>query len=110
VVALCAENRLLAAPASVGPVDTSAGQEDVQAFAFLAADKLGRLLDNVELGLAYELMALRQARALRTEPLPTPLEEACRVLASVVEPLEEDRTLGPDVERVRDLLRSERLR
>jgi histidine ammonia-lyase len=110
VVALCAENRLLAAPASVGPVDTSAGQEDVQAFAFLAADKLDRLLDNVELGLAYELVALRQARALRAKPLPTPLEEACRVLASVVEPLEEDRTLGPDVERVRDLLRSERLR
>jgi histidine ammonia-lyase len=110
VVALCAENRLLAAPASVVPVDTSAGQEDVQAFAFLAADKLGRLLDNVELGLAYELVALRQARALRAEPLPPPLEQACEVLASAVAPIVEDRPLGPDVERVRDLLRSERLR
>jgi histidine ammonia-lyase len=110
VVGLCAENRLLAAPASVGPVDTSAGQEDVQSFAFLAAEKLGRLLDNVELGLAYELVALRQARALRGASLPPQLEQACEALASIVDPITEDRPLGPDVERVRELLRSERLR
>ncbi|HEY1366497.1 MAG TPA: aromatic amino acid lyase [Gaiellaceae bacterium] len=110
VVGLCAENRLLAAPASVGPLDTSAGQEDVQSFAFLAAEKLSRLLDNVELALAYELVALRQARALRGEPLPPRLEHACETLASVVDPIVEDRPLGPDVERVRELLRSERLR
>ena len=44
VVGLCAENRLLAAPASVHAGDTSSGQEDFQAFTGLAADKLGRLL------------------------------------------------------------------
>jgi histidine ammonia-lyase len=109
VVALCAENRLLAAPASVNAADTSAGQEDFQAFAFLAAEKLGRLLDNVELVLAYELVALRQAQSLREGPLPPPLMPVCELLASVVPPLVEDRPLGPDVERVRELVRSNRL-
>ena len=100
VVALCAENRMLASPASVNAPDTSAGQEDFQAFEFL---------DNVELALAYELVALRQARFLRGEPLPAPLERACGLLADAVEPLREDRPLGPEVERVRELVRSGRL-
>src|SRR5206468_7966575 len=54
------ENRLLASPASLGPLDSSSGQEDVQAFTPLAADKLRRLLANVELMLAYELVVLAQ--------------------------------------------------
>jgi histidine ammonia-lyase len=109
VVALCAENRMLAAPASVNAPDTSAGQEDFQAFEFLAADKLRRLLDNVELALAYEFVALRQARFLRDVPLPGPLERVCALLAEIVEPLREDRPLSPEAERVRDLVRSGRL-
>ena len=106
VVALCAENRLLAAPASIHASDTSAGQEDFQAFALLAADKLRRVLDNVELALAYELVALRQARSLRSESLPAPLELACDTVAELVPPLVEDRPLGQEVERVRELVRS----
>src|SRR5207253_11149781 len=109
VVALCAENRMFAVPASVNAADTSAGQEDFQAFAFLAADKLRRLLDNVELVLAYELLALRQARSLRDQPLPPRLERACELLGALVPPLVEDRPLGPEVERVRELVRSRRL-
>ena len=100
---------MLALPASVNVSDTSAGQEDFQAFAFLGAEKLRRLLDNVELVLAYELLALRQARHLRDAPLPAPLERACDRLAELVSPLLEDRPLGPEVERVRDLVRSGRL-
>ncbi len=109
VVALCAENRMLAAPASVNAPDTSSGQEDFQAFEFLAADKLRRLLDNVELVLAYELLALRQARSLREGPLPPALAQACDLLAALVPPLVEDRPLGPEAERVRELVRSGRL-
>jgi histidine ammonia-lyase len=109
VVALCAENRILAAPASVSPSDTSAGQEDFQAFAFLAADKLGRLLDNVELGLAYELVALRQARSFRHDALSHELERVCELVGALVPVLEDDRPLGPEVERVRELVRSGRL-
>lgn len=106
VVALCAESRLLAVPVSGAAADTSAGQEDVQAFVPLAADRLSRLLDDVELVLAYELTALVQARHLRGEPLPPKLERVADRLSGAVPPVVEDRSLAPDVERVRALLRA----
>jgi histidine ammonia-lyase len=106
VVGLSAENRLLAAPASVHASDTSSGQEDFQAFTALAADKLGRLLDNLELALAYELVALRQARELGAASLSPPLTDAIEIAASALDPVLSDRSLGPDVERARELIRS----
>ncbi len=106
VAALCAENRLLAAPASVTALDTSAGQEDFQAFVPLAAQKLGRLLDNVELVLAYELVALAQASRLRGGTLPASLERVASALREAVPYVVEDRPLAPDVERVLGLVRS----
>lgn len=111
VVALSAENRMLASPASVHSSDTSAGQEDVQAFEFLAAEKLGRALDNLELALACELVALRQGFYLRgTTPPPAPLlGQALRGLEAEVAPVVEDRMLSGDMERVRLLVRSGRL-
>ncbi len=109
VVGLCAENRLLAAPVSAAAWDTSAGQEDVQAFTALGADKLARVLDNLELALAYELTALAQARFLADAELPTALERVSRMLAEAVPPVVEDRPLAPDVERVRALVREDAL-
>ena len=107
VVGLVAENRLLAAPASVHTMDTSTGQEDVQALTFLAAERLGAMLDNLEAVLAYELVALRQAAHLREEEPAAPLLAAVvERLAEIVDPLDEDRTLSPDVERVCGLLHS----
>jgi len=101
-----AENRVLAAPASVHPFDGSTGQEDFQAFTFVAAEQLGRLLDNLELILAAELVAIRQARHLRATPLPAPMEAAVDRVAARVEPVEEDRSLSGDIERARGLIRS----
>jgi histidine ammonia-lyase len=110
VVGLGAENRLLAAPASVHASDTSSGQEDFQAFTALAADKLGRLLDNVELTLAYELVALRQAHDLAGTRLPPALAAAMDETAAVLDPVRFDRPLAPDVERARELIRTGALR
>ena len=111
VVALVVENRLLASPASVQALDTSVGQEDVQAFEFLAAEKLGRALDNLELALACELVALRQGFYLRGDPPPQPLlAQAFEKLEAEVPPVAEDRTLTHDVELVRELVRSGSLR
>lgn len=107
VVALAAENRLLAAPASAQAFDTSTGQEDLQAFEFLAADKLSRALDNLELAFACELVALRQGFFLRGEPPPQPrLARLLAKLEAQVEPIVVDRTLTGDVERVRALVRA----
>jgi histidine ammonia-lyase len=106
VIGFAAENRLLAAPASVHPVDASAGQEDFQAFTFLAAEKLGRILDNLEVMLASELLAVRQARELRGGPLPPRLEAIASRLAERVAPVGDDRSLSADVEELRGLVRS----
>jgi histidine ammonia-lyase len=109
-VALAVETRLLAAPASVHALDTSSGQEDVQAFTFLAAERLGRSLDALETILACELVALRQAAYLRGEPLaPSGLSDALKRIADEIEPVLDDRTLSADVERARLLVRSGRL-
>jgi len=103
-IGLVAENRTLAAPAGVHATDASSGQEDFQAFAFLAGEQLGRALDNLELVLAGELVALRQARHLAGRPLPPHLETVADRLAAVVEPVGPDRPLSGDVERVRALV------
>ena len=110
VVGLVAENRLLAAPGSIHALDTSTGQEDVQALTFLAAERLEAMLNNLEAALAYELVALRQAAYLRGAALAAPLlERVVAQLAEVVAPIDEDRTLTLDVERVRALLRADDL-
>jgi histidine ammonia-lyase len=106
VLGFAAENRVLAAPASVHPFDGSTGQEDFQAFTFVAAEQLGRLLDNLELILAAELVAIRQAHHLRATPLPLPMEAAVDRVAARVEPVQGDRSLSGDIERARDLIRS----
>jgi histidine ammonia-lyase len=104
VTGYAAENRLLAAPASVHQLDGSSGQEDFEALTFVAAEQLERLLDNLELIVAAELLAARQARELRGVPLPPRLEAIVERLG--VEPVREDRSLSPDVERLRALVRS----
>jgi histidine ammonia-lyase len=109
VIGLVAQARGLAAPASVHALDASSGQEDIQAFTLLAAAQLDGVLDSLELALAYELVALRQGRYLSGAPLAAPLEEAVSRIASVVPPVVEDRSLAPDVLRVRELVASGQL-
>lgn len=98
------ELRRLAAPASVGITDTSLGQEDVQTFSFEAADNLRRAEDLVRELLACELLAVRQAWALREQDPPPGLAALAGLLAERVEPVDEDRPLGPDIDRLVDLL------
>jgi len=106
-VGLVAEARTLAAPASIHAIDTSGGQEDVQSFTLLAASRLDQLLDLLEAALACELVALRQAAHLaRTRPAGEPLRRLVDVLANDVPPVDRDRTLTPDVMRVRSLVAS----
>ncbi len=105
VVGLAAEVRLLAAPASIHALDTSAGQEDVQAFTFLAAERLERALDALESALAYELVALRQAAFVREQPLSAPaLVAVLDLLCERIPAVDDDRTLSDDVERARELV------
>ena len=109
VIGLVAQARTLAAPASIHALDASTGQEDFQAHTMLAAQQLDGVLAALELALAHELVALRQARFIAGAPLPAPLERAVSSVSEVVPPVVEDRALAADVERARGLVASGRL-
>ncbi|HUA49435.1 MAG TPA: aromatic amino acid lyase [Solirubrobacteraceae bacterium] len=109
VIGLAAQARGLAAPATIHAIDASTGQEDMQAHTLLAAQQLDGVLDALELSLAHELVALRQARFLAGTPLPAPLEHAAALLSEIVPPVTEDRSLAGDVSEARELVASGRL-
>jgi histidine ammonia-lyase len=106
VIGLAAKAATLASPASIRAVDASTGQEDFQAHTMLVARRLEQILDDLELGLAYELVALRQAHDLSGRALPAPLQDAVGLVAEVVPEIAEDRSLADDVERARELIAS----
>ena len=103
-VAAVAELRRRATPASVGVMDTSLGQEDVQSFGFAAADNLRRAEELAREVLAIELIAARQAWWLRGRPPADGLREIAGRIAGRVPPVDLDRPLGDDVRRVVELI------
>lgn len=104
VVGVVNELRRLGVPASVGLADTSLGQEDAMTFAFEAAEKLRRVESLVRDVTACELLVARQAWALRNEPIPEGLREVARPIMDAVDPVNEDRPLGPDLTRLIEML------
>lgn len=67
--ALATENKVLAHPASVDTIPTSANVEDYVSMGCTAAVKLRQILDNVECILAIELMAAAQGIDFRRQEL-----------------------------------------
>lgn len=109
VVGVVNELRRLSMPASIGLSDTSLGQEDAMTFAFEAAEKLRRVESLVRDVTACELLVVRQAWALRDEPIPTGLREVAQPIIEAVDPVNEDRPLGSDVTRLIEMLECEGL-
>jgi histidine ammonia-lyase len=105
--ALVSENKVLAHPASVDSIPTSAGQEDHVSMGNAAGLKALRVLDNVERTVAIELLAGAQAVEFLA-----PLRPGAGVVAahdfvrSLSERLLEDRSLSGDIERVAGSVRS----
>jgi histidine ammonia-lyase len=92
--------RRLAAPATLGSIDTSAGQEDVQAFAAAAGEQLRAAASRLFAISACELITASQARQLADGDGAPGLRAAYGWVRSVVPPLDEDRPLGPEVQRL----------
>jgi histidine ammonia-lyase len=109
VLGIAAQARTLAVPGAVHALDASTGQEDFQSHTLLVASQLDGVLSSLELALAHELVALRQARFLADIELPAALEAAVGIVAELVPPVAEDRGLAGDIERVRELVSSGRL-
>src|SRR5467141_1456309 len=105
--ALVAENRRLAAPASVDSLPTSGMQEDHVSMGWGAALKLRTVLDNLTSILAVELVAAARALDLRAPLVPAPATAAVRdVLRKQVPGAGPDRFLAPDLAAAELLVRT----
>ena len=105
--AMVAENRRLAAPASVDSLPTSAMQEDHVSMGWGAARKLRRVVDNLTRILAVELFCASRGLALRSPLQSAAGTEAVRALvASVAGDAGPDRWLAPELAAVEGLVRS----
>jgi len=104
--ALVSENKVLAHPASVDSIPTSAGQEDHVSMGSIGARHAWRILENVERVLAIEFLCAAQGVDFR-EPEPGPGAGAAHaVIRRHVEHLNDDRALYRDIETVRGLVAS----
>jgi histidine ammonia-lyase len=105
--ALVSENKVLAHPASVDSIPTSAGQEDHVSMGNAAGLKALQVLDNAERTLAIELLAGTQAVEFLAPLKPGAGVRAVHdLIRSLSDRLVEDRSLSGDVERVAEAIRS----
>jgi len=105
-VALLNEAKVLAHPASVDNLPTSAGKEDHVSMGMTGALKLRTVVEDAENVLAIELLAAAEGLEFR-RPLKAGLgvERAFSALRSLVPRLNEDRALSPDIERMAAAIR-----
>src|SRR5258708_6612309 len=107
-VSLAADNRRLAAPASLDGGVTSGLQEDHLSHATPAALKLLKIIDNAEIILAIELLAATQAYELRRDSLSraAQTDAVYRRVRALIPQFRDDRPLSGDIQRARELLKA----
>ena len=104
---LASESKVLAHPASVDSIPTSANQEDHVSMATFAARRLHSMLDNVNNIVAIELLSAAQGidfhHPRRSSEI---LEKAHKRIREISPRLDSDRSLKPDVDGVCALIES----
>ncbi len=107
--ALVAENKLLASPASVDSLPTSANQEDHVSMATHGARRLADMAENAATVAGIELLAAAQGIDFR-RPLETSaaLERAHAMIRETVPFLVEDRRAAPDIAAAKALVQAGR--
>jgi histidine ammonia-lyase len=98
--------RRLSVPAPIGLAETSGGQEDVQSFAWEAAEALRGAVHHAGAVTACELLAGYQACSLSQRAAPDGCRQALTRLAGIVGPVGGDRPFGEDIERILGVLRT----
>ncbi|MFZ3044977.1 MAG: histidine ammonia-lyase [Desulfatirhabdiaceae bacterium] len=108
--ALVSENKVLAHPACVDSIPTSANKEDHVSMGTIAIRQCREILDNVEHVLAVELLCAAQAYDLLTENQGLAAGEGTRVAYRTIRKkipfLNEDRVLAADIADMVSLIRS----
>jgi histidine ammonia-lyase len=109
--ALTSENKVLAHPASVDTIPTSAGKEDHVSMGVHAARKASQIVENTVTVLGIELLAAAQALDLLAPLVPgRGALAAHRFFRGVVLGMKRDRALAPDIAAARGLVVDARLR
>ena len=105
---LVSENKVLAHPASVDSIPTSANQEDHVSMGTIAARQAREILENVQFVVSIEILAAAQGIDFLS---PTPPGNGTSAVHSAVRKLvahlDEDRVLHPDIMAIRDAIRDE---
>lgn len=105
-VSLIAENNVLAHPASVTNLPTSANKEDHVSMGMTSALKFAQIVKNVEIILAIELMCAAQGLEFLKPLKPGPrLSEAYSLIREVVPPLAQDAPLSGLIESLAPVVR-----
>lgn len=104
---LVSENKVLAHPASVDSIPTSANQEDHNSMGSIAAQKCWRILKNTQTVISIEMMTAAQGIDFHA-----PLKcgkgtgAAYKTIRKSIPHLEEDRILHDDIQKSLELLKS----
>jgi histidine ammonia-lyase len=107
---LVSENKVLAHPASVDSIPTSANQEDHNSMGSIAAQKCYKIMENVENVLAIELLTAAQAvEFLKPLKCGEGTNIVYKKIREVVPPLNSDRVLYDDIKKVLQLLKDDSL-
>ena len=110
-VALTSEKRQLSTPASIDTIPVSANQEDHVSMGMNAANKLIKIIDNLQYILGIELLCAGQAIDLADikDKLSPQCKEVYRAIRSHVSYMDQDRELAPDIELCASLIKEFKL-
>lgn len=104
---IVSENKVLAHPASVDSIPSSANQEDHVSMGTTAARKARVILDNAQKVLAIEAFAAMQAISFRGDvKLGKGTSEAYKVIRKEVAPVDEDRIMYTDMNIIDGMVKS----
>jgi histidine ammonia-lyase len=107
---LVSENKVLAHPASVDSIPSSANQEDHVSMGTIAARKAGMILDNVRKVIAMELLSSCQAIDLRGKrQLGQSTAIAYEVIRRHIPAIHSDTIMYPLINEAEDLIKTEEL-
>lgn len=104
---LVSENKVLAHPASVDSIPSSANQEDHVSMGTIAARKARNILDNARKVLAMELLSSCQAIDLRgNKGLGKGTRIAYNIVRDNVSKIDDDRIMYKEINKCEDLIKS----
>ena len=108
--ALASENKVMAHPASVDSIPTSAGFEDFVSMGPAAGLKLMRIEENVRFIVAIELLCAAEAAEARgIDNLSPANTKTYSYVRKIVPKLENDRAIGKDIDSLACALKKEKL-